>query len=74
MVKMTVGIDNVHDRELVGGKGGEDPIGIVPGINDHSLTRLFTSQNKTVGLNGAKGHLSYNQFYSPIISRFRPEG
>jgi hypothetical protein len=70
VVKVAVGVDDVNDGQSVPGQAGEDPVGIVPGINDHGLARLFTSQNETVCLNGAQGHLTDNQCVPPDGNRF----
>ena len=69
VIEMAVGVDDVNDRQLVLGQCGQNPIGIVAGIDDYGLTGFFTSQNETICLNGAQSHLTNDQISPPCVNR-----
>jgi hypothetical protein len=66
MIKVAMGIDDVFDRQLITGQGGQNSVCIVTGVDDHGFAGFFATKDKTVCLNGAQGHLVDNQGDPPV--------
>lgn len=67
MVKMGVRIQDMGHFQLLPGKGHENAVALVSGINDNGFRRFFTPHNETIGHDRAYSQGFDDHFRPPSL-------